>query len=158
MHAIADCAECHKKAADHQFSSTPVDCFGCHDKDYFRPNLQPPHQGSGITPFPRDCSQCHRATSWVPAFVRTTATGVAPGALVQGSTPPPGHDLKFPIGFGVHRLAACSDCHASQKVPQSVRCIGCHAHEPTRLALQHKQPVTTLGSFCVGCHVGGARR
>jgi hypothetical protein len=76
MHAIADCAECHKKASEHQWSSTPVDCFGCHDKDYFRPNLQPPHQGPGITPFPRDCSLCHKPMAWVPAFVKVTATGV----------------------------------------------------------------------------------
>ena len=159
MHAIADCNECHKRAADHQWSGTPVQCYGCHEKDYLRPNLQPPHQGAaGAQPFPRDCSLCHRAIAWAPAFVRATATGVAPQGLHTDATPPPNHDLRFPISFGPHRAATCSDCHASEKVPQAVRCTGCHAHEPLQLAKLHKQPVSPMGGACLMCHPGGARR
>lgn len=159
MHALADCNECHLRAADHQWSGTPVQCFGCHDKEYNRPNLQPRHQGAGVTePFSRDCSICHRPIAWVPAFVRPTATGIAPGALRAESAPPPRHDLRFPISFGPHRTATCTDCHASEKVPQAVRCTGCHAHEPMTLARLHKQPVSMLGGSCLGCHPGGARR
>jgi hypothetical protein len=159
MHALADCNECHRRAADHQWSGTPVQCFGCHDKEYFRPDLRPPHQGAGVLePFSRDCSICHRAIAWVPAFVRPTATGIAPGALRAESVPPPRHDVRFPISFGPHRTAACADCHASEKVPQAIRCTGCHAHEPLTLSRIHKQPVSMLGGSCLGCHPGGARR
>jgi hypothetical protein len=159
MHALADCNECHLRAADHQWAGTPVQCFGCHDKEYNRPNLHPPHQGPGVAvPFSRDCSVCHRAIAWVPAFVQPTATGVAPGALHAESAPPPRHDLRFPISFGPHRTATCSDCHTSEKVPQAVRCTGCHAHEPLALTRLHKQPVSLLGGSCLGCHPGGARR
>lgn len=158
MHVLADCTQCHTRAAEHQWSGTPSDCFSCHERDYRRPETRPVHQGSASTaPFPRDCSQCHRSTSWVPAVFAAPATGVAPAAL-QGAAPPPGHDLKFPITFGVHRLASCSDCHASLAVPRNVRCIGCHAHDPARTASQHKNPVPTLGAACVSCHLGGARR
>ena len=159
MHALADCNECHLRAADHQWSGTPVQCFGCHDKEYNRPNLRPLHQGPGVTePFSRDCSICHRPIAWAPAFVRPTATGIAPGALQAQAVPPPRHDLRFPISFGPHRTATCADCHASEKIPQAVRCTGCHAHEPLTLARIHKQPVSILGGSCLGCHPGGARR
>jgi hypothetical protein len=159
MHALADCNECHKRAADHQWTGAPVDCFGCHEKEYLRPNLRPPHQGqAGTEPFSRDCSGCHRSIAWAPAFIRLTATGVAPQGLTAQSTPPRGHDLRFPIGFGPHRLASCPDCHTSPSVPQAVRCVGCHAHDPARLLAQHRQPVAAIGSGCLGCHPGGARR
>jgi hypothetical protein len=158
MHALADCNECHRRASDHQWSGTPVDCFGCHEKEYLRPNLRPAHQGPGVAqPFSRDCSVCHRAVAWVPAFIRLTPTGIASQGLT-GQQAPPRHDLRFPIGFGPHRTAACSDCHASATVPQAVRCVGCHAHEPLLIARQHKTPVSTLGASCLGCHPGGARR
>lgn len=159
MHALADCNECHLRAADHQWAGTPVQCFGCHDKEYNRPDLRPAHQGPGVMqPFDRDCSVCHRPIAWAPAFVRPTATGIAAGALSAGSPPPPRHDLRFPISFGPHRTATCTDCHASEKVPQAVRCTGCHAHEPLTLSRLHKQPVSMLGGSCLSCHPGGARR
>lgn len=159
MHALADCNECHRRAADHQWSGSPVQCYGCHEKDYLRPNLRPAHQGPGVTtPFSRDCSSCHRPVAWAPAFVRPGTTGVAPGALRTEAPAPPSHDLRFPISFGPHRTATCSDCHTSEKVPRAVRCTGCHAHDPVTLTRVHRTPVPTLGGACVGCHPGGARR
>lgn len=160
MHALADCNECHRRAADHQWTGAPTDCFGCHEKEYLRPNLRPAHQGPGVVdPFPRDCSVCHRSISWVPAFVRLTPTGVAPqGLTAAGAAAPRTHDLRFPISFGPHRMAACSDCHTSPTIAQAIRCVGCHAHDPARLTAQHKQPINTVGGSCLGCHPGGARR
>jgi hypothetical protein len=158
MHVLADCTECHRRASEHRWTGAPIDCFACHAKDYQRPDLRPIHVGDATTPpFPRDCSQCHRAIAWAPANLPPGLTGSTASPLrVVGA--PANHDLRFPIGFGVHRTAACEDCHASLATPRAVRCIGCHVHDPARLAQQHKQPVATDGASCLGCHPGGARR
>jgi hypothetical protein len=154
MHVLADCSECHQRASEHKFANTPVECFACHEKDYRRPDLRPVHAGNATSPpFPRDCSLCHRSVAWVPAAL--------PGVASIGSglrAAPANHDLRFPIGFGVHRTAACEDCHASPAVPRAVRCIGCHAHDPLRLQQQHGKPVPGDGAACLACHPGGARR
>jgi hypothetical protein len=157
MHVLADCSECHRRASEHRFTDAPIDCFACHEKDYRRTDLRPLHTGDATNAaFPRDCSLCHRPVAWVPA----ANPGVVTSSLSSGlrAAPPPRHDLRFPISFGVHRTASCEDCHASAAVPRAVRCIGCHAHEPVRLMQQHRQPLSTDGASCMGCHPGGARR
>lgn len=159
MHALAACSECHQRIGDHQWRSAPVDCYACHARDYARPDLRPVHTGTPLTaPFPRDCSQCHRAMAWVPAVFKPELVAATSRAALEGTAPPPGHDLRFPITFGVHRASSCSDCHTNLATPRAVRCIGCHAHDPARLAAQHKTPVPTLGAACLSCHLGGARR
>lgn len=156
MHVLADCSECHRRASEHQFTGAPVDCFACHERDYRRPELRPVHLGSATSPpFSRDCSQCHRALAWAPAVFN-------PGQPASASAPlraaPPNHDARFPVSFGSHRTASCDDCHANTAVPRMVRCIGCHAHGPVRIAQQHRQPVAGDGAACLSCHPGGARR
>jgi len=156
MHVLADCSECHVRASEQRWTDAPVACFACHEKDYRRPGIFPVHLGSATTaPLPRDCSVCHRAIAWVPAnaVVASTVASVR-AALVA----PPNHDLRFPISFGVHRTAVCSDCHSSEATPRAVRCIGCHTHDPVAIVQQHRGPVATDGAACLGCHVGGARR
>jgi hypothetical protein len=157
MHVLADCTQCHRRANDHQWTGAPVDCFACHEKDYRRPDLRPVHTGSATSPaFPRNCSQCHTPMAWVPArFDPAQLTGSTHVAL---RTAPPGHDLRFPLSFGIHRGATCEDCHLQSAAPRMVRCDGCHAHDPIRLAAQHKQPVARSGAACLSCHPGGARR
>jgi hypothetical protein len=161
MHVLADCTECHIHASELRWTGAPVACFACHENDYRRPDLRPVHVGIAATgtspaipPFPRDCSLCHRAVAWAPT-VGGTAIGATAGPLRAA---PPGHDLKFPIAFGIHRTAVCDDCHATLAAPRAVRCIGCHAHDPVRLAQQHRQPIATDGASCLTCHPGGVRR
>jgi hypothetical protein len=165
MHVLADCTECHERASEHHWTETPIDCYGCHQKDYERPGIQPVHIGTAGTattpataPLPRDCSLCHRPIAWVPAASRSVGSPLTSLGSPLQVAPPPGHDLRFPIGFGIHRMARCDDCHASLTVPRAVRCIGCHAHDPVRLAQQHRQPVATDGASCLSCHPGGVRR
>jgi hypothetical protein len=158
MHVLADCSECHVRASEQRWTDAPVDCFSCHEKDYRRSDLRPVHVGTTTTPaFPRDCSLCHRAVAWAPAM----ASGMAASGLSVLSQTlralPPGHDMRFPITFGVHRTATCGDCHTSLAVPRAVRCVGCHAHNPVLLAQQHRQVVASEGA-CLTCHPGGARR
>lgn len=161
MHTLADCSQCHQRSGDHQWTTAPVECFACHGKEYGRTDIRPVHTGTTLTaPFPRDCSQCHRSIAWVPAlFKASLVTAAAPAALSgAGEVAPRGHDLRFPISFGPHRTAACSDCHSNLAAPRSVRCVGCHAHDPARLVAQHKGPMATGGASCLSCHLGGARR
>jgi len=154
MHVLADCSECHLRASEQRWTDAPVECFACHEKDYRRPNIFPVHTGTPTTaPLPRDCSLCHRAVAWVPAVPPATASV---GSALVGA--PPGHDARFPIAFGVHRTGTCEDCHASVVAPRAVRCTGCHAHDTVKLAAQHRQPVTSDGPSCLGCHPGGMRR
>jgi hypothetical protein len=158
MHVLADCTQCHQRANEHVWTGVPLDCFACHESDYKQPTMRPLHQGSAtLAAFPRDCNQCHRSFSWAPAFVPAGLTGVVRGGLSTFEAPP-NHDLRFPISYGVHRTAQCSDCHTSQVTPRAVQCVGCHAHAPVTITLQHKQPVAKSGSACLACHVGGAKR
>jgi hypothetical protein len=158
MHVLADCTQCHLRASERKFSDAPIACYGCHEQDYRRPGIFPVHVGSASSaPLPRDCSLCHRAVAWVPANVPTSLAGSV-GAAVQGQVAPPGHDLRFPIAFGIHRTATCDDCHTTLASPRAVRCVGCHAHDPVLLMQQHKRPMATDGASCLTCHPGGVRR
>ncbi|HLK36254.1 MAG TPA: cytochrome c3 family protein, partial [Polyangiaceae bacterium] len=158
MHVLADCSQCHLRASEQKFTDAPVDCYGCHEQDYRRSGIFPVHVGTaGSPPLPRDCSLCHRALAWVPANTSRSLVATTMSAL-RTQIAPPNHDARFPIGFGSHRTATCSDCHASPAVPRDVRCIGCHAHDPVLLAQQHGGTVATSGGACLGCHPAGVRR
>jgi hypothetical protein len=163
MHALAACTECHIRNAERQWTTVQSDCFSCHSADYLDPNVHPNHRGTATSrPFPQDCSQCHLASSWSPAFVDPTAiTGSAPSAIsagLGGMVIPANHDRLFPISRGPHRGARCNSCHTSSRSPRLVLCTGCHAHNPVKLQSQHRQRVSRNGAACLGCHPGGTAR
>ena len=156
-HALADCAACHRRASERSYSGTPAQCFACHEDDYRRTDVHPSHTGGleGV-PFSRDCTECHRTVSWSPAFFVPRGAPAAGGALRLSTER---HDARFPISFGPHRGASCDSCHASDDAPRVVSCIGCHAHGPVRLALQHGGRVVARdGRACLRCHTGGMAR
>ena len=157
MHVLADCTQCHLRASEQKFTDAPVDCYGCHEQDYRRPGIFPVHVGTATSPpLPRDCSLCHRSIAWVPANMPRALLGTSASPLqVQAALR--NHD-RFPIAFGSHRAAVCTDCHVSLAVPRDVRCVGCHAHDPVLLVQQHRQPIATDGAACLSCHPGGVRR
>jgi hypothetical protein len=158
MHVLADCTQCHLRASEQKFTDAPIDCYGCHQQDYRRPGIFPVHVGTATSPaLPRDCSLCHRAIAWVPASVPSSLVGTIATPL-RAQAAPANHDVLFPIAFGAHRTAACSDCHASPAVPRAVRCIGCHVHDPALVLEQHRRPIAMDGASCLGCHPGGVRR
>jgi hypothetical protein len=156
MHALADCRDCHQRTTENTWSSVPADCFACHAEDYRRPDIHPLHVGvagdSTQPPFPRDCAQCHRATGWLPAFVRAELLS---GGLALSA--PRSHDSSFPISQGSHRGADCASCHVSPASPRAVRCTGCHAHDEVKLKEQHPG-IAVASSACLVCHPGGRRR
>jgi hypothetical protein len=161
MHALVECRDCHQRTADRAWTTSAADCFACHAADYQRPDLHPLHVGvagdPAQPPFPRDCSQCHRASGWLPVFVRDGfgGGGLASGALALTSAQ--AHDRFFTLSHGPHRGADCASCHVSRSAPQALRCTGCHAHGEVKLRTQHQQ-VAAFGAACLSCHPGGRAR
>lgn len=154
MHVLADCSQCHVRANEQRFTDAQPDCYSCHQKDYQRPGIFP-HQGTASSPpLSRDCGLCHKTLAWVPASVSEVLGSTGSPLTVA----PPNHDVRFPISFGKHRGAACSDCHSSITAPRAVRCVGCHSHDPLVLMQQHGRPIPTDGASCLTCHPGGVRR
>jgi hypothetical protein len=163
MHALADCTECHQRNGERQWTTVQSNCFACHSADYLDPSVHPNHRGTGSTPpFPQDCSQCHVASGWSPAFIDPTAfAGSATGAIrsgLGGMEIPVDHDRHFPVTRGPHRGASCNSCHTSARTPRFVMCTGCHAHNPVKLQQQHGRRVSGSASACLGCHPGGTAR
>jgi hypothetical protein len=156
MHALTDCRDCHQRTADNTWSGVPADCFACHEADYRRSDIHPLHVGVAADPaqppFPRDCAQCHRATGWLPAFVRSEVLSV--GLALRA---PEQHDRYFPLSQGPHRGVDCANCHGSAAAPGAVRCTGCHAHDEVKLRQDHPG-MAAIGSACLVCHPGGRRR
>ncbi len=154
MHALADCSECHQRSSQGQFSGAPADCYACHVSDYRRTDIHPLHVGAAGQPaFPKECAQCHRATSWAPAFVPASFQF----RLTQSPLATRSHDLSFPISVGKHRGLECGDCHVALEAPRLVRCTGCHSHNPVRVAQQHRR-MGPVRERCVHCHRGGRAR
>ncbi|MGD8606395.1 MAG: cytochrome c3 family protein [Myxococcales bacterium] len=163
MHALAACTECHLRNGERQWTTVQSNCFACHANDYLDPNVHPDHRGTATTaPFSQDCSQCHTATAWSPAFIDPTALAASSMAAVRsglgGMAIPADHDRSFPISRGPHRGAPCNSCHSSAQTPRFVRCTGCHAHNAIVLRKQHKQHISSSPSACLGCHPGGTAR
>lgn len=158
MHAIAACTDCHRRNGSRAYTAVPATCISCHETDYRRPDVHPAHDGSaGAAPFSRQCETCHRTSGWSPAIVDPSMLGGASMGL--GEAAPPSHELRFPIRTGAHLGAPCASCHENPRVPQAVRCVGCHAHSPARLRADHRTvPADPDGRACLACHPGGAAR
>jgi hypothetical protein len=157
MHALAACSECHVRASDNVWRGVPTDCFACHAGDYNRQDIHPLHRGIPGDPtkpaLPKNCAGCHRTTSFSPAFGPQPFRFRSSTEALRTTS----HDRVFPLSFGKHRRAACADCHVSETAPRVVVCTGCHAHERSRLATQHRH-VGQVGAGCLHCHPGGSRR
>jgi hypothetical protein len=152
-HASADCTECHIRNGERRFTGVPHECFACHEDDYRRSTNHPVHTGTATTPpFPRDCEECHRPTTWSLAIIDPSRL---PGR--DPLTSADAHDSRFPITYGPHRGAPCESCHVSPSVHRAVRCTGCHAHDPARLRATHgARLVSFSGAACLACHRDGS--
>ncbi|HLK34452.1 MAG TPA: hypothetical protein VKT29_15260, partial [Terriglobales bacterium] len=100
MHASLDCNACH---VGNHFKGTPVDCVGCHAKDFATAN-NPDHVKAG---FPTTCSTCHNTSSWTNVNFNHAITG-------------------FPLTGG-HANLACSQCHLNGNFTlAATTCSNCH--------------------------------
>lgn len=156
MHALVDCADCHRRQTSDTYTSLPSQCFACHEADYRRRNLHPVHDGSsGELPFSRQCTECHQTSSFSPAIVDPSRFSMQSQSLALDAR---SHDRAFLLSHGPHRGAPCASCHVELRAPRAVRCTGCHAHENRKLTAQHPNLGTPTDGSCMGCHAGGFGR
>lgn len=157
MHALVDCADCHRRQSSDGYASVPSQCFACHEQDYRSPDVHPVHDGSrGDPPFPRNCVECHNAAAFSPAVVAADRF-VRPASQMQ-MLDARSHDRHFVLSSGPHRGSPCAACHVDLAAPRITRCTGCHAHASTILAAQHPQMGVPGDGSCTACHAGGFAR
>jgi hypothetical protein len=103
-HATLPCTACHVGG---QFTGAPIDCYGCHAKD-FKATQNPSHIAAG---FPTDCSICHNSSNWTQVnFDHSRFT-------------------KFPL-TGAHITVPCSTCHINNQFAGTpTDCYSCHAKD-----------------------------
>jgi hypothetical protein len=100
MHATLDCNTCHVGG---RFQGTPVDCIGCHAKD-FAVAKNPDHVTAG---FPTSCATCHNTSSWMNVNFNHAMTG-------------------WPL-TGAHAQVSCAQCHVNGRyTAMPTSCSSCH--------------------------------
>jgi hypothetical protein len=124
-HSIPACTDCHING---NYSSTPTDCYSCHQTDY-NTSINPNHQSLNFSTL---CTSCH-----------TTNPGWKPAKYTQ-------HDIQyFPIYSGKHKGTwdICSDCHTDPNNYAVFDCKSCHADAHTGENYTNAQ--------CYSCHPRG---
>jgi len=129
------CAECHTGG---NYSSTPTDCYACHQNDYNN-SVNPGHRSLG---FSTNCTECH-----------TTNPDWKPARYTQ-------HDkLSFPIYTGRHAKTwdACNICHPSASNYSAFTCLSCHEHNKTEMDSRHQgeSGYSYDSPSCLRCHPTG---
>jgi hypothetical protein len=79
------------------------------------------------------CAVCHSTKQWKPATFN--------------------HSRYFRLD-GDHR-ASCRTCHPSQGNYKSYTCYGCHEHNESRIASEHREEGIYNYGNCMKCHRGG---
>ncbi len=134
-HSTPSCTDCHTGG---NYTSTPTDCYACHQTDYNN-STNPDHKTLGFSTI---CTQCHTTNpDWQPA----TFTG---------------HDSQFfPIYSGTHKNEwnSCTECHTSTSSYVLFSCINCHEHNKTEMDDKHKEVsgYTYTSESCYNCHPRG---
>ena len=132
-HEIADCAKCHVSG---DFSSTPTNCFACHQPD-FEGATSPNHVQAN---FPNDCATCHTTDlDWMPA------------QYIQ-------HDAEyFPIYSGKHQgqWMQCTECHTNASNFAEYSCTVCHLNPETDEGHTGVNGYVYESSACLACHPTG---
>ncbi|MBK6998376.1 MAG: cytochrome c3 family protein [Lewinellaceae bacterium] len=132
-HEISDCAKCHVGG---DFSSTPTNCFACHQPD-FEGATNPNHVQAN---FPNDCAVCHTTDpDWMPAQYTQ-------------------HDVEFfPIYSGKHKgqWSLCADCHTNPSNFAEFSCTTCHINPETDDGHNGVNGYVYENSACLSCHPTG---
>jgi hypothetical protein len=126
-HRDLACDRCHRDPAGprRRYLWLPAAaCADCH-RDPHRPSLG------------TDCSHCHEQGSWAetaPSFDHE-------------------RDAAFPLA-GLHRAAACRDCHPRSAGPEAAPAI--LRGTPRECSSCHADPHGELAARCADCHAGAA--
>lgn len=124
----SDCFACHVL-----FRGTPTArCLDCHDPRRSN-NVALADLHRGVTD--QSCLSCHaeHPTPWRAASF---------------------DHKKYFLLEGDHQ-APCSTCHTQRNFSRYT-CYGCHEHNPTRIAREHREEGITRFGDCVQCHRSGA--
>ena len=133
-HIATACNSCHKT----NYSTTNIDCFSCHEKEY-RETTEPNHEQAG---FLINCIDCHRPVTWKPA------TNFA-------------HDAFFPINLSSKHSPgvwnSCKDCHTNLSSFKNFECVNCHEHNKSDMDRKHDDESGYIyaSSACYSCHPNG---
>ncbi|MBL0158638.1 MAG: hypothetical protein IPP47_16260 [Bryobacterales bacterium] len=127
-HAKPACAACHINGV---YAGTPLNCDGCHLKDYNKTTNNPNHVTAG---FPKDCTVCHTTTTWKGAvFNHNTAT-------------------KFPL-TGFHTTVQCAACHVNNVYKgTAAACEGCHLKDYSKTTNNPNHVAAGFPKDCAVCH------
>ncbi len=124
-HKNIDCVNCHTSISE--FTPLPLDCFGCHEKDYEIAN-SPNHK---LAHFTTRCTDCHqsKALTW--------------------------HETTFEhITFrleGKHKVIECYECHKGIFAGTPRDCYPCHQNDYINTQNpNHKE--ANFVTLCQDCH------
>jgi hypothetical protein len=132
-HDIQDCASCHTTG---DYTSTPTDCFACHQTDY-EGTANPDHE---LLHFSNQCATCHTTDpDWMPANFEQ-------------------HDMLFPIYSGEHKgeWSQCTDCHKDPANYANFTCISCHTNPDTDEEHDGVNGYQYNDPACLACHPTGS--
>ena len=123
-HATPTCIDCHVGG---NYTSTPTDCFACHQANYNQ-TTNPNHIASG---FPTTCKDCHSTNpGWKPATFDHS---------------------KFPLTLG-HAGPSCTDCHTSGNYASTpTDCYACHKTDYNQTTNPNHQSLG-FSITCTNCH------
>ena len=123
-HSIASCTDCHVGG---NYTSTPTDCYSCHQQDYTT-TTNPNHVTSQ---FSTDCLMCH-----------TVNPGWKPTTFIHSF---------FPLTLG-HSTATCTDCHVGGNYTSTpTDCYSCHQKDYTTTT-NPNHVTSQFSTDCLMCH------
>ncbi|MEI6050065.1 MAG: hypothetical protein WCS03_14275 [Bacteroidota bacterium] len=122
-HAVPTCIDCHTGG---NYTSTPADCYSCHQKNYSA-TTNPNHTTAGI---PTACLTCHTVNpGWKPAkFNHTT----------------------FALTIG-HATPTCADCHKGNYTTTPTDCYSCHSVDYNN-SNNPNHSTLAFSTVCTQCH------
>jgi len=127
VHKNLDCLTCHKSLV--QFSALPLDCAGCHKKDY--DNARSPNHS--LARFNLNCVECHKASSlkW------SETTFIHPDKPLRLD--------------GKHAVVECYKCHNGIFAGTPSECFSCHQADYVN-ALKPNHVEAQISHECKNCH------
>ena len=134
-HSTPKCIDCHIGG---NYSTTPTDCYACHQGNY-NTTTNPNHSSLSFSTI---CTQCH-----------TTNPDWKPASYTQ-------HDVQsFPIYSGRHNGVwnSCTQCHPNTAAYSQISCITCHEHNQTEMNTKHAEVTgySYNSAACFNCHPRG---